>query len=150
MRTEVSGVGVCARCLNSNTELFLARQQQNEIGKVHDFSGTKSQFDFSFGQVFHPFCGPHEMAALSQPANKILQSLNGCEISDMAKIVNTHTTSKMQHMLEVFDSLSKRSWAAENATRLEAMASTMVEELTSHSAFYAKNGAEFEGIPCDL
>ena len=33
----------------------------------------------------------------------------------------------------------------ENAPRLEAMAGGIVLELTQHAAFYAKNGAAFEG-----
>ena len=65
-------------------------------------------------------------------------------------MVKAYGTSKTQHMLEVFDSLSKQSWAAENAPRLEAIASTMVEELSSHAAFYTKNGASFEGGECDM
>ena len=85
------------------------------------------------------------MAALSQQANKILQTLNGCDVHVVASVVKAHGTSKTQHLLEVFDSLSKQSWAAENAPRLEMMASSMVQELTSHVAFYSKNGASFEG-----
>jgi hypothetical protein len=88
------------------------------------------------------------MAALSQHANKILQCLNSCELHEVVGMVKSHATSKTQHMLEVFDSLSKQSWATENAPRLEAMASCMVEELTSHTAFYTKNGASFEGDVC--
>jgi hypothetical protein len=88
------------------------------------------------------------MASLSTHANKILQSLNGCEIHEVAKVVKAYGTSKTQHMLEVFDALSKQSWAAENAPRLEVMASTIVEEISSHAAFYTKNGASFEGGEC--
>ena len=85
------------------------------------------------------------MAELSQHADKILQSLNGCEIQEVPRLVKAHAASKIQQMLEVFHSLSKESWAAENAPRLELMASTIVEELVSHATFYGKNGASFEG-----
>lgn len=90
------------------------------------------------------------MATLSQHADKILQSLNGCEIHEVPRLVKAHATSKMQQILEVFDSLSKKSWATENAPRLEVITSTMVEELISHAAFYGKNGASFEGDARDV
>jgi hypothetical protein len=60
-------------------------------------------------------------------------------------MIKAQAASKTQHMLEVFDSFSKLSWAAENAPRLELMTNTIVAELVSHTAFYAKNGASFEG-----
>jgi|LauGreDrversion4_2_1035121.scaffolds.fasta_scaffold1258490_1 hypothetical protein len=85
------------------------------------------------------------MAAQSQHMEKVLQSLNGCEINEVPKLVKAHVTSKLPQILEVFDSLSKKSWATENAPRLEMLASTIVEELVSHTAFYGKNGASFEG-----
>jgi hypothetical protein len=102
----------------------------------------------SRARVFRPiihFTSVEKMAELSQHADKILQSLNGCEIQEVPRLVKAHAASKIQQMLEVFHSLSKESWAAENAPRLELMASTIVEELVSHAAFYGKNGASFEG-----